>query len=518
VEMHRAVVMPVSPMLYWIENTGISGEDVVLLCPEHPVELLIAVTDLLYRGFTKTSTTVTLPGVLDILACLGIHIFVEDLKQGQTDTAVMNEEIHRDDDYEVNNNSFGKSAIANPRESVEPKSHTGIAPSKTRVLKKNEAKEISRIANNKVSDVSLDMTNKEVHKNVIDEIGQDENGEFGERTTTKKKSCKKLYKCDFCEFYCRFLKDLYRHCELVHSGEDFVCDECNYKYSNFAYLRAHKKRRHTGTLSDSKVSSKKEVVNYILDERENNREDECGDDDIGKDAVTMLKAANEFLRSIPNENEAYTESEPVKATASSFDETKDCRVMLNNIDNLLKEMVNVEPPVYDEIVPTADVSMCHEIQESNLYQDDSDDSKDVSNQDCGGEKQVTDDTRKAELKLNENIKQSNENVVEVSEEPSSEDTSKSDDTETVVKPKIETECESKLRNDCRADDVADGERYVSEPSLTVSTTVVTAVDDEMPGLSKRKRKREERGDCPLCGKEFGLKVLEKHAVRCKGIL
>ena len=37
--------------------------------------------------------------------------------------------------------------------------------------------------------------------------------------------------CQFCDFKCRFLKNIQEHCNLVHSDTDFACDKCDYKAS-----------------------------------------------------------------------------------------------------------------------------------------------------------------------------------------------------------------------------------------------------------------------------------------------
>jgi len=530
VQVHRAVILPLCPFLAWMDN-DMTGEDLVIILPEYPLELLQGVTNLIYKGSTSTSTVVTVDSVLEVMANLGLHMPSDRL-------LLAGDHRHSGaglvgyppglDTCEVNNNScFNAVGIIRRSPELPP---TPLVPGgppspkrrclskivqtpslvkKTTKAKKKQATD--RIVYNEFGNddlVILKDPAASVHLKVpvSKSVASDQEGEFNkdvmEDLQVTKKRIKRYsetldsrkYNCELCEHRCRFLKDLQEHLDLAHS--DLVCSECVFKSSSLAVMKTHRKKKHAGVdhASGKGVMKSKKKKGMLKDgDKIENRFVEA----VLADAALLLVEGFACDIDIRKRSEPKGDdidellgieetdlSNQLNPPQNFYVEAENENVMLGNIEDLIKEIKNTELCVEDEA------------KEGNPAEDKS--KAEPTIEDCMSHTKSLEKDKPNDQDVNDMLCipiTSDHKVVEATAEASSIITAEvaareAFDKHTTGHPAAASLCSPRSRLLAKA-----------KPSGSSSSG---------------RTRREKRGSCPMCGRELGMKMLENHAAWCNG--
>ena len=78
VQVHRAVIMPLCPLIGILEK-DVTEEDPKIILPQFPLELLQGFTNLIYTGSTPTTAVVTFNNILELMYSLGLFMPLDRL-------------------------------------------------------------------------------------------------------------------------------------------------------------------------------------------------------------------------------------------------------------------------------------------------------------------------------------------------------------------------------------------------------------------------------------------------------
>jgi len=287
VQVHRAVIMPLCPLIRIMEK-DVTKEDPIIILPQFPFELLQALTSLIYAGSTPITAVVTLQNILELMSSLGLNMPMDRLlvaREESPDIEIISFKQH--DGLEIfkvsNKTSDEHVGVPLAQSTPEVIRNAQVSKVKRRRLSKivqtsisNQEKFLSTtkqqtralenprefdkiIKDKKISGVEAVQPKPISDESVPVEIKVEceENGnmhDFGDFHSPRKRKWSRrsetlqipTHKCDFCDFKCRFLKDLQEHCDLFHSNQDFSCTKCDFKTSGLALLKVHVKKRHIG--------------------------------------------------------------------------------------------------------------------------------------------------------------------------------------------------------------------------------------------------------------------------------
>jgi len=285
VEVHRAVILPMCPLLTVMEKDVTKENPTVVL--EYPMELISAFVNIIYKGSAPTSTVVTILSLLELMASLGLNMPMDRLmivREAVSEVEIIGYKKRCGlDIIEVNGRQTPASHVNSGRRSfleIIPSS-SGVSsdmgpPTKRRRLNRTAQTPVStrklRVKQNRDKDhqhSEEDFNNTGKDGQVEDSQTESsdlvptvevkiECGEIAVEEVQPTVSRKRKYNrrretlevpahaCEFCDFKCRFLKDIQEHCDLVHSDADFACDKCEFKAKTFAGMTVHNKKRHIG--------------------------------------------------------------------------------------------------------------------------------------------------------------------------------------------------------------------------------------------------------------------------------
>eukprot|EP00092_Neocalanus_flemingeri_P018058 GFUD01019543.1.p1 GENE.GFUD01019543.1~~GFUD01019543.1.p1 ORF type:complete len:612 (+),score=147.62 GFUD01019543.1:75-1838(+) len=255
----------------------VTKEDPKIILPQFSVELLQACTDLIYTGSTPITDVVTVGNMLELMDSIGLNMPVNCLllvaREDPTDVEMVGFKTHSGLDITEVNNIAPDQPVPSDKGSLE------ITISPRQLTKKIKHRRMSKVvqkltpnqkgltticdksreAGYKVNDKSsiedLEPSNRsEVPPKVIGAepvpLLEPENlGDLGDFQQIRKRKWSRrretlqilTHHCDFCDFKCRFKKDLQRHCDLRHSDKEFSCPQCDFKCSGL-----HEKNKHIG--------------------------------------------------------------------------------------------------------------------------------------------------------------------------------------------------------------------------------------------------------------------------------
>ena len=278
VEVHRAVILPLCPLLGIMER-DVTKEDPTVILPDHPIELLRAFVKLIYKGSTSMSDVVNIRSLLELMNSLGLNMpvncLVVDREEVNEVETVGGKKHNGLEIIQVNNNStplpFHSDHSAR-RQSLEitpcplspiyrsqPDKHLST-PALT-----PQSKLRGKAASNKMEMKHQTSGQTDENKNINPRIHEVRTVEVKleceefivkdvQPSTRKKRKWNRrretlnipLHSCEFCDFKCRFMKSLQEHCDKLHRDKYFKCCKCQFKASSFASLRDHKRKRHAG--------------------------------------------------------------------------------------------------------------------------------------------------------------------------------------------------------------------------------------------------------------------------------
>eukprot|EP00092_Neocalanus_flemingeri_P015814 GFUD01017118.1.p1 GENE.GFUD01017118.1~~GFUD01017118.1.p1 ORF type:complete len:770 (+),score=192.61 GFUD01017118.1:31-2310(+) len=363
VQVHRAVIMPLCPLIGLLEK-DVTREDPKIILPGFPLELIQAFANLMYTGSTPRSAVVTVVNMLELMGSLGLNMPLDRLlvtTEESTDIELVGFKPRSGlEIIEVNNNTPTHQAILLGRSSLEitktplksktptaaKRRHTSkivqtpiihkprpapIRPTKT-VGKSREVvpevddesdircptktplkaktptavkrRHLSKIVQTPIihkprpapksvgksqevvpkvddeSDIRCPTKMSEVSTNPVGvetvplliklECEETENlydfedfqqnrkrkrkWSIGDFQQTKKRKWTRrsetmqiqTHNCEFCDFKCRFFKDLQEHCDLFHSDKEFSCTKCEFKTGGLTLMKMHVKKMHIG--------------------------------------------------------------------------------------------------------------------------------------------------------------------------------------------------------------------------------------------------------------------------------
>eukprot|EP00092_Neocalanus_flemingeri_P018059 GFUD01019544.1.p1 GENE.GFUD01019544.1~~GFUD01019544.1.p1 ORF type:complete len:652 (-),score=157.53 GFUD01019544.1:80-1963(-) len=266
----------------------VTKEDPKIILPQFSVELLQACTDLIYTGSTPITDVVTVGNMLELMDSIGLNMPVNCLllvaREDPTDVEMVGFKTHSGLDITEVNNIAPDQPVPSDKGSLE------ITISPRQLTKKIKHRRMSKVvqkltpnqkgltticdksreAGYKVNDKSSigdlepsdrsEVTPKAVGAELVPllinlECEEPENlDDFGDFQQTKKRKWSRrsetlqilTHNFDFCDFKCRFKKDLQEHCDLHHSDKEFICPKCDFKTSGLALIKIHEKKRHIG--------------------------------------------------------------------------------------------------------------------------------------------------------------------------------------------------------------------------------------------------------------------------------
>jgi len=286
VAVHKAVILPLCPLLNIMEK-DVTKEDPVVILPDHPLELLRAFVKLIYKGSAATSDVVTMGSLLELMASLGLNMPVNRLMISREEVdeieVVGFKKRNGLEIIEVNNNltplgreralllpcdqsSSRKSLEITPcllqppakRRNISKALKTPASASRRKLRGQTSEKMENEIPNPSAEvDVDKDCNDETVSNELVAPIEvklECEEFTVEDVQPSKKRKWNRrretldipLHACEFCDYKCRFMKSLQEHSDQEHTDKDFNCAKCEFKAASFAGLRVHNKKKHVG--------------------------------------------------------------------------------------------------------------------------------------------------------------------------------------------------------------------------------------------------------------------------------
>jgi len=285
--VHRAVILPLCPLLVIMEKDVTKEDPIVVL--EYPLELLSAFVKMIYNGSAPTSSVVTTFSILELMSSLGLNMpmdrlmivreavseieiigykkrsGLEIIEVTGNSTPLSNVKSDRRSFLEIIPSSSGVTSDVGPPTKRRRLSRTAQTPVSTRKLRAKQNQDgdgkqsdqaffnFGQEGSGQVKDSHTESSNLVPTVEVKIELEEIPVEEVQPTVSRKRKYNRRretlevpAHACEFCDYKCRFLKDLQEHCDLDHGDTDFACDKCDFKANSFAGLKVHNKKRHIG--------------------------------------------------------------------------------------------------------------------------------------------------------------------------------------------------------------------------------------------------------------------------------
>jgi len=282
VAVHKAVIMPLCTFLKYIEK-DVNKEDLTVILPDIPLELLEALIRLVYKGFAPLSAVVTVDNLLLLMRMLGLTMPAERLM-------VTREKVEEEVEIIGFKNLYGLEIIETKagmeRDSLpktERRRSLEITPCRTSAtpvnMKRRSHRQVlmrslkSRDSSRPTSDVNdnlkpnaesgeavegiiipmlplqVKLECEEVEDNSQCKSGKVHREEYDNEVSDspakrRRKSTIPSINCELCDFKCRFVNDMQKHYDENHCSNENMCTLCGFKASTLGGLRVHSSRKH----------------------------------------------------------------------------------------------------------------------------------------------------------------------------------------------------------------------------------------------------------------------------------
>ena len=271
VGVHRAVIVPLCPLIADAER-DVTREDPVIILPQFSVELLQAFASLFYTGSAVITDVVTIGNLLELMESFGLkmprdRLFVtreefsdvqivgfknrSSLEIIQVNSATSHQttpkssagrrrtlEITKTPQAgSVDVKSMSSKIVQTPQKLISSRQKKRW-PSTRRKTRSGEEflgveSDVEDENQSDVAGVGVKVVEQVLEIKLECEDGVDYLYDVGEVQSTRKRKWsrrsetlqKPTHQCNYCDYQCRFKKDLQEHCNLFHSDKEFACPE-----------------------------------------------------------------------------------------------------------------------------------------------------------------------------------------------------------------------------------------------------------------------------------------------------
>jgi len=478
VGLHRAVILP---HLMWMEE--VHGDNPVILLPDFSLEVLESVTSLLYSGAVNTSPSIKVEDVMELMDALGFNISRNCMivnkcvipGQGQVDTE---ERYHDNYEYseEENNNNIGGEQYQGSCTDTFMSEHQ----EEREVSSGSKNYESETCCNNMSSRDSKITLLEDTHDNDLSNEDSQINVKYKRKIIAQNEDPGKKLKVKYRSESIQALLDY---------DDAMFDDDLSLSLSDEGTIAK--------TDEDIKdmMDDAAELLEECTEEPQSRSLRSVSHGDQNQNTAARYKKLS--TQSYDYENEACKELVPVTG-ASEFDlvdqgKITDARkAMVNDFQYMLKEMIESDNDDHDLQINTNISIDAGELEESVNSNNEPvvtavqyiDQGKDVE-----GREVVTDRSDKVNIL---NIVSDQLISCKINEAFSQSDKLSRSDIENVDE---DVDMKRKVKVDAGSDSPVRGE-----------TSAFSRL------------RRDCRGVCPLCNKEYSIKMLSNHAARCKGVI